>query len=112
MTQYMISFGYDAMDFPEEDLPEVTAAAAAVVSEAEAAGVWVYGAGLKERDATVVSADGSVVEHVYPASESRLGGFAVVDVRTRADAIEWAEKIAVACRCAQDVREILPDPGQ
>jgi hypothetical protein len=25
------------------------------------------------------------------------------------EALEWAAKIAVACRCAQEVREFLPD---
>jgi hypothetical protein len=38
------------------------------------------------------------------------GGFAVVDVPSRAEALEWAAKIAVAYRCAQEVRELLPDP--
>jgi hypothetical protein len=31
-------------------------------------------------------------------------------VPSRDDALQWAAKIAVACRCAQDVREILFDP--
>jgi hypothetical protein len=38
-----------------------------------------------------------------------IGGFAVVDVHSREEALEWAAKIAVACRCAQEVRELLPD---
>jgi len=40
-----------------------------------------------------------------------IGGFAVVDVPSRDEAVEWAAKIAVACRCAQEVRELLPDPS-
>ena len=39
-----------------------------------------------------------------------IGGFAVVDVPSRQEALEWAAKIAAACRCAQEVRELLPDP--
>lgn len=39
-----------------------------------------------------------------------FGGFAVVDVPCREEALKWAAKIAVACRCAQEVRELLPDP--
>jgi hypothetical protein len=35
---------------------------------------------------------------------------AVIDVPTREAAYEWAAKIAVACRCAQEVREFGPDP--
>ena len=28
----------------------------------------------------------------------------------REEALAWAAKIAVACRCAQEVREFMPDP--
>jgi hypothetical protein len=38
------------------------------------------------------------------------GGFAVVDVPSRQEALEWAAKIAAACRCAQEVWELLDDP--
>jgi hypothetical protein len=31
--------------------------------------------------------------------------------RDHQEALKWAAKIAVACRCAQDVREFLPDPA-
>jgi hypothetical protein len=34
----------------------------------------------------------------------------VVDVPSREAALEWAAKIAVACRCAQEVRVFLPRP--
>jgi hypothetical protein len=34
----------------------------------------------------------------------------VVDVASREEAVAWAAKIAIACRCAQEVRELLPDP--
>ena len=42
MTRYMIAFDDGDMVFPEEELPE---AALAVVRQARAAGVWVFGAG-------------------------------------------------------------------
>lgn len=45
-----------------------------------------------------------------PESKEHLGGFAVVDVPSQVEALKWAAKIAVACRCAQEVRELLPDP--
>jgi hypothetical protein len=32
----------------------------------------------------------------------------VVDVPSREEALEWAHRIAVACRCAQEVREFVP----
>jgi hypothetical protein len=111
MTQYLIAFDDGDMIFPEEDLPDVAKAAQAVVREAREAGVWVFGAGLEHHDVvSVVATDGTVTDGPYPESKEHLGGFAVVDVPSREAALEWAAKIAVACRCAQQVFELLPDP--
>ena len=110
MTQYLIAFDDGDMTFPEEDLPDVARAAQAVVREAREAGVWVFGAGLEHQVPSVVATDGTVTDGPYPESKEHLGGFAVVDVRSREAALEWAAKIAVACRCAQQVFELLPDP--
>ena len=110
MTRYLISFDSGWMTFPEEELPDVAKAGIAVIREAQDAGVWVYGAGLESQRASVVDTDGTVTDGPYPETKEVLGGFAVVDVPSRAEALEWAAKIAVACRCAQEVRELLPDP--
>jgi hypothetical protein len=110
MTRYLISFDDGAMTFPEEDLPDVTEAALAVVHEAQEAGVWVFGAGLESQRASIVATDGMVTDGPYPETKEVIGGFALVDVPSREEALEWAAKIAVACRCAQEVREVLPDP--
>ncbi len=112
MTRYLISFDEDAMTFPEEDLPDVDKAAHAVAQEAKDAGVWVFGGGLKDHEeASVVASDGSVTGGPYPESKACVGGFAVVDVPSREAALEWAAKFAIACRCAQEVREFLFDPA-
>ncbi len=110
MTRYLISFDDGAMTFPEEELPDVAKAAHEVVQEAKGAGVWVFGGGLKGHEVSVVATDGIVTDGPYPESKEHLGGFAVVDVPSHKEALEWAARIAVACRCAQDVRELLPDP--
>jgi hypothetical protein len=110
MTQYLISFDDGAMTFPEAELPDVAKAANAVAQEAKDAGVWVFGGGLESQRASVVATDGAVTDGPYPETKEVLGGFAVVDVPSREEALEWAAKIAVACRCAQEVRELLPDP--
>jgi hypothetical protein len=110
VTRYLISFDDGAMTFPEEDLPDVAKAALKVVQEAEDAGVWVFGAGLESQRATVVATDGTVTDGPYPETKEVIGGFAVLDVPSREEALDWAAKIAVACRCAQEVRELLPDP--
>ena len=57
-----------------------------------------------------MATDGTVTDGPYPETKEVIGGFAVVDVRSREEALESAAKIAVACRCAQEVRELLPDP--
>ena len=109
MTRYLISFDDGAMTFPEEDLPDVAEAAHAVAQEAEDAGVWVFGGGLhSQEEVSVVATDGTVTDG--PKSKAYIGGFSVVDVPTREEALKWAAKIAVACRCAQEVREFVPDP--
>ena len=110
MTKYLISFDDGAMTFPEEDLPDVAKAAQAVVQEAKDAGVWVFGAGLHSQRASIVATDGTITDGPYPETKEVIGGFCVVDVPSREEALEWAAKTAVACRCAQEVREIMPDP--
>jgi hypothetical protein len=110
MTRYLISFDDGWMTFPEEELPDVAKAALEVVHEAQDAGVWVYGAGLESQRASIVGTDGIVTDGPFPETKEVIGGFAIVDVSSRDQALEWAAKIAVACRCAQEVRVILPDP--
>ena len=107
----MISFNDGAMDhIADEDWPDVGKASHAVVREAMNAGVWVFGAGLERQRASVVATDGMVTDGPYPETKEVIGGFSVVDVASREEALAWAAKIAVACRCAQEVREIMPDP--
>jgi len=110
MPLYLISFDDGWMDFSEEDLPDVTNDVVEVVQEAQAAGVWVYGAGLESQRASIVGTDGVVTDGPYPETKEVIGGFSIVDVPSREEALDWAAKIAAACRCKQEVREILPEP--
>ncbi|MFJ2649613.1 YciI family protein [Streptomyces sp. NPDC087420] len=110
MTRYLISFDDGTMIIPEEDLPEVSDASHAVVRQAQDAGVWVFGGGLLTQRASVVATDGTVTDGPYPETKAVLGGFSIIDVPTREDALEWAAKFAASCRCAQEVREIADDP--
>jgi hypothetical protein len=108
MTRYLISFDAHAMDYiPDEDMPAVAEASHAVVHEAMDAGVWVFGGGMETQKASIVATDGTVADGPYPEA---IGGLCVVDVPSREEALKWAAKIAVACRCAQEVREFMPDP--
>jgi hypothetical protein len=108
MTWYLISFGAHAMDhIPDDDMPAVARAAHAVVQEAVNAGVFVCSGGLEDQRASIVAADGTVTDGPHPEA---IGGLTVLDVPTREAALEWAAKIAAACRCPQEVRAIGPDP--
>lgn len=110
MAKYLISFPSEAMVLTAEELPIVAADAHAVIAEAKAAGVYVFGGGIEESVAPVlVSADGAVSDEIYPNSVLK-GGFTVLELPDRAAAQEWARKIAVACRCAQELREFMHDP--
>ena len=109
MTRYLISFDAHAMDhIPDEDMPAVAEASHAVVDEAMDAGVWVFGGGLENQKASIVATDGTVADGAHPQA---IGGLSVIDAPSREEALEWAAKIAVACRCAQEVREFMPDPA-
>ena len=112
MTRYLISFPSDAMDhIPEEQMPDVAEAAHAVVQEAKDAGVFVFAGGLDDDvEPVVVAVDGTVTHGSYPETKELSGGFTLVDVPSREAALEWAAKIAVACRCAQEVRAFMFDP--
>jgi hypothetical protein len=110
VTRYLISFDDGAMTFPEEDLADVAKAAREVVQAAQQAGVWVFGGGVERQQATIVSTDGTVTDGPYPETKAVIGGFSIVEVPSRDEAFEWAARIAVACRCAQEVRELMDDP--
>jgi len=93
-----------------EDLPAVSDAAHAVVREAKAAGVWIFGGGIHPQQATHVSIDGTVSQGPAPEHKAVIGGFCIVEVSSPADALTWGAKFAKACRCTQEIREIMYDP--
>ena len=112
MTKYLISFPSEAMVVSEEELPAVADAAHAVIEEAKAAGVYVFGGGINEDvDPVVVAGDGTVTEGTYPGPAVTNGGYTVIELPSREAAVEWAAKIAVACRCSQELREFQYDPA-
>ncbi len=111
MTKYLISFPSEAMALTEDEFPTVVAESHAVIAAAKAAGVYVFAGGIAERvDPVLVSGDGAVSSEIYPGSRL-TGGFAVLEVPTRAEAEDWARKLAAACRCAQELREFMDDPA-
>jgi hypothetical protein len=111
MPRFLISFDDGSVDhIPEADLPAVGDAAHAVVRDAKAAGAWIFGGGLLRQQASIVAPDGTVTHGPVPETKAVIGGFSVIEVGSREDALHWAARMAAACRCAQDVREIMFDP--
>jgi hypothetical protein len=109
MTRYLISFDHGAMDhIPDEEGPAVGEAARAAVQEAMDAGVFVFAGGCSE-EVSVIATDGTVTN--APENKGYIGGVTIIEVPSREEALEWAAKIAAACRCAQEFREIMPDPA-
>ena len=110
MTRYLISFDDGWMTFPREEMPAVAKAVVEVVQEAQDAGVWVLGEGLESQRASIVATTGMVTDGPFPETKEVIGGFSVIEVSSREEALEWAAKLAAACRCPQEVRELLPHP--
>lgn len=111
MTKYLISFPASAMTVADADMPTVGEAARAVIREAKATGVYVFGGGINADVAPqMVTADGSVTQQTYPQTKEFDGGFCVLELASRDAAVQWAAKIAAACRCAQELRAFGDDP--
>lgn len=105
MPKYLISFPSGAMQVPENELAQVGHDAHAVIEEAKAAGVYVFAGGIDEGvPPALVAADGTVTSGGYSWAPMLNGGFTVLELTTRDEAIVWATRIAKACRCQQELR--------
>ncbi len=110
MAKYLISFPSAAMVVPAGEMEAVSRDAHAVIDEAKAAGVYVFGGGIDEDVPPVlVSADGSVAEGGYPWGPPLDGGLTVLELPSREEAVAWAARIAKACRCEQELRVFMFD---
>lgn len=99
------------MNVAAEDFTAVGEAAHAVMREAKAAGVYVFGGGINgDVPPLMVASDGTVSNDTYPQTKEFDGGFCVLELPSREEAIVWAAKIAEACRCSQELREFGYDP--
>ena len=105
MAKYLISFPSAAMVVPRGELEAVGRAARAVIDEAKAAGVYVFAGGIDDAVPPVrVAADGAVAMGGYPWAPTLNGGFTVLELPSRDEAIAWAARLAKACRCDQELR--------
>ena len=108
MTQYVITFPARTMILSDEEFQQAGIDANAVVDEMRAAGVYVAAAGINpDNPVFLVAADGTTSPGPYPDTEGFNGGVTIIDVDTHEDAVMWAAKVAVACRCPQELRELF-----
>jgi hypothetical protein len=99
------------MVVPKGEWEAVGCDAHAVINEAKATGVYVFGGGIDESVPPVrLSADGAVAAGGYPWAPILDGGFVVLELPSRDKAIVWAARIAKACRCDQELRVFQFDP--
>lgn len=111
MAKYLISFPSAAMVVPDDEWDAVVRDSHAAIDEAKAAGVYVFGGGIDEGiPPALVSADGVVTEGGYPWAPPLNGGFTVLELPSREQAVAWAARIAKACRCDQELRVFGFDP--
>ena len=111
MAKYLISFPSAAMMAAASELASIGDAARAVIEDAKEAGVYVFGGGIDDSTPPVlVSADGSVAMGGFPWAPALNGGFTVLELPSRDEAVAWAARLARACRCAQELRVFGFDP--
>jgi len=111
MAKYLISFPSAAMVVPDGELEAVGRDARAVIEEAKAAGVYVFAGGIDAGVPPVrVSADGAVAMGGYPWAPTLDGGFTVLELLSREEAVAWGARLAKACRCDQELRVFGFDP--
>lgn len=96
------------LPYPDEEMEASFARVGAVNDEMKAAGVWVFGGGLKPSDsATVVRVEQgrtAMTDGPFAETKEQLGGFYVIEVDDLDAALAWAEKVAEACRVPIEVR--------
>ena len=91
MPRYLISFDDGSMDhIPDADWPAVGEASHAVVREAKAAGVWIFGGGVLRQQSSIVATDGTIAVGSVPERKAVVGGFSIIEVSSREEAHAWA----------------------
>ncbi len=109
MQQYLLSVYQPDGEPPASiDLEQITRDVLAVRDEMQAAGVWVFSAGLHPASiATVLRAgEGEVLmtDGPYVEGKEHLGGFTIVNAEDLDAALEWGGKLARATTLPIEVR--------
>ena len=109
MARYLLSvYQPDGPTPPPEDLNRIMSGVDALTRDMQAAGVWVFAAGLHPAStATVLRVqDGAVLMTDGPFTEGKehLGGFTVIDAPDLDAALEWGSRMAEVITLPIEVR--------
>jgi len=112
MAKYLISFPSAEMVISPGEEAVVDRDAHDVMAAAKVAGVYVFAGGIDESvPPLLVADDGLVADGGYPSHPAPTGGFAVLELASCEEAVQWAARFAKACRCPQVLRVFGFDPA-
>jgi hypothetical protein len=109
VTQYLVAIhhpdDFEPFSEPEQTRKDISA----LNREMQKAGVIVFVGGLDSAKAAVSVRRKSggellVTDGPYLETKEHIGGFWVLEVESRDDAVEWGRKAAIACRTPVEVR--------
>lgn len=116
MTQYLLSVPMidGAPTRSPEETQKAYAQTAAVNTELQEAGAWVFGGGLlPASSATVVRVEGGQIlmtDGPFTEAKEHIGGFWVIEAADLDSALAWAAKATVACGDPVEVRPFQDSP--
>jgi len=115
VTQYLVAIHHPD-DFVSANEPaETRRDISALNVEMQKAGVIVFVGGLTPaNEAVSVRRKGGnellVTDGPYLETKEHIGGFWVLDVKSRDEAVDWGRKAAIACRAPVEVRAFGSPP--
>jgi hypothetical protein len=111
MKQYLLSVYHPEGGIPEpEVMAKITADVAALNTELQQSGAWVFAGGLHPSStATVVRIEGDdvlVTDGPFVEGKEHIGGFWVIKAPDLDAALEWGRKATRACTVPIEVRPL------
>ncbi|MFD8500304.1 YciI family protein [Amycolatopsis sp. NPDC059657] len=110
MKQYLLAVQMDeSVPFgAEKEVQAMMARTGKVTDEMKTAGAWVFVGGLENSDASTVVRPGNgtttITDGPFAETKEQLGGFWVIQAEDLDQALSWADKCALACGQAIEVR--------